>query len=147
MILYTMKSPLLIVLLLILSLLHNAHATEKPIVPNHQSRTIKGWTVLVSDQLIRDDKDALERALELLTSQLDEITRVVPTAAVAELQKVPLWFSPEYPGVQPRAEYHPGAGWLRITNEILPWKKRSNSRTSRSLRKRQSGCRISHSTN
>lgn len=113
MILYTMKSPLLIVLLLILSLLHNAHATEKPIVPNHQSRTIKGWTVLISDQLIRDDKDALERALELLTSQLDEITRVVPTAAVAELQKVPLWFSPEYPGVQPRAEYHPGAGWLR----------------------------------
>jgi hypothetical protein len=24
-----------------------------------------------------------------------------------------LWFSPEYPGVKPRAEYHPGAGWLR----------------------------------
>jgi len=24
-----------------------------------------------------------------------------------------LWFSPEYPGVKPKAEYHPGAGWLR----------------------------------
>jgi dipeptidyl-peptidase-4 len=113
MILYTMKSPCLIVLLLILSLLRDGHAFEKPIAPNHQSKTINGWTVLVSDQLIRDDKNALEIALKLLTIQLDEITRVVPPPAVAELQKVPLWFSPEYPGVQPRAEYHPGAGWLR----------------------------------
>ena len=32
---------------------------------------------------------------------------------MTELRKVPLWFSPEYPGVKPRAEYHPGAGWLR----------------------------------
>jgi hypothetical protein len=37
----------------------------------------------------------------------------VPATAVAELRKVPLWFSPEYPGTQQRAEYHPGAGWLR----------------------------------
>jgi hypothetical protein len=29
------------------------------------------------------------------------------------LREVTLWFSPEYPGVPPRAEYHPGAGWLR----------------------------------
>jgi hypothetical protein len=35
----------------------------------------------------------------------------VPSQAVAELQKVPLYFSPEYPGVKPRAEYHPGAGY------------------------------------
>lgn len=41
---------------------------------------------------------------------------MVPRAAVAELRKVPLWFSPEYPGVQPRAEYHPDAGWLRDNN-------------------------------
>jgi Mlc titration factor MtfA (ptsG expression regulator) len=26
---------------------------------------------------------------------------------------VPLWFNPEYPKVRPRAEYHPGADWLR----------------------------------
>ena len=41
---------------------------------------------------------------------------MVPRAAVAELRKVPLWFSPEYPGVQPRAEYHPDAGRLRDNN-------------------------------
>ena len=37
----------------------------------------------------------------------------MPTNAVTELRKVPLWFSPEYPGVKPGAEYHPGAAWLR----------------------------------
>ena len=26
---------------------------------------------------------------------------------------MPLWVSPEYPGVKPRAEFHPDAGWLR----------------------------------
>ena len=36
-----------------------------------------------------------------------------PPAAVAELRLVPLYFSPEYPGVPPRAEFHPDAGWLR----------------------------------
>ncbi len=79
----------------------------------HQTKSIEGWKVLVSDQLLEKDKDATERALELLTVQLQEVTRVVPKAAVAELRKVPLWFSPQYPGVQQRAEYHPGAGWLR----------------------------------
>jgi len=79
----------------------------------HQSKSIEGWKVLVSDQLLEKDKAATERALELLTVQLQEIVRVVPAAAVVELRKVPLWFSPQYPGVQQRAEYHPGAGWLR----------------------------------
>lgn len=54
-----------------------------------------------------------DRALELLETQLEELARVVPQAAVAELQKVPLWVSPEYPGVKPKAEYHPDADWLR----------------------------------
>jgi hypothetical protein len=79
----------------------------------HQTKSIEGWTVLVSDQLIEKEKAATERALELLTVQLQEITRAVPAAAVTELRKVPLWFSPEYPGVRQRAEYHPSAGWLR----------------------------------
>ena len=38
---------------------------------------------------------------------------MVPAAAVEKLRTVPLWFSPEYPGVRPIAEYHPDAGWLR----------------------------------
>lgn len=78
-----------------------------------QTNTIEGWTVLVNDQLLRDDKTLTATALDLLRTQLQEIARVVPAAAVARLREVPLWFSPEYPGVRPRAEYHPGAGWLR----------------------------------
>ena len=78
-----------------------------------QAQQIEGWTVLVSDELLKHNKAETERALELLTTQLQEIVREVPEAAVVELRKVPLWISPEYLGVPPRAEYHPGAGWLR----------------------------------
>ena len=67
----------------------------------------------ISKKLETDDTEALKVALDLLTKQLQEIRRAVPQTAVTELQKVTLWFSPEYPGVPPRAEYHPGAGWLR----------------------------------
>ena len=83
---------------------------------SHQTRDIEGWTVLINKQLLEKQKDATELALELLTVQLREIIRVVPESAVVELQKVPLWFSPQYPGFQQRAEYHPGADWLRKNN-------------------------------
>ncbi len=77
------------------------------------TREIEGWKVSISKNLEADDPKGLATALELLTAQLQEIMRVVPKSASAELQKVSLWFSPEYKGVPPRAEYHPGAGWLR----------------------------------
>jgi len=80
---------------------------------SHQTNFIEGWTVLVNERLIAEDKAATAKALELLRVQLQEIVRVVPAAAVARLREVTLWFSPEYPGVKPRAEYHPGADWLR----------------------------------
>jgi len=79
----------------------------------YQTNAIEGWKVLVNEQLRREEKPATEQALELLRGQLREIVRVVPASAVARLREVTLWFSPEYPGVPPRAEYHPGAGWLR----------------------------------
>jgi hypothetical protein len=77
---------------------------------SHDERFIAGWKVHVSTKIT---PAALVKALPLLTAQLQEVVRVVPAKAVAELQKVPLWINPEYPGVQPRAEYHPDAGWLR----------------------------------
>lgn len=82
----------------------------------HQTRKIEGWTVHISKDLLRNEASSTKRAIQLLTSQLREIVRVVPKAAVEELRKVPLWFSPEYPGIQPRAEYHPDAGWLKNNN-------------------------------
>lgn len=77
---------------------------------SHDERFIAGWKLHVSTKIM---PAALAKALPLLTAQLQEIVHVVPAKAVAELQKVPLWINPEYPGVQPRAEYHPDAGWLR----------------------------------
>lgn len=82
----------------------------------HIQMNVEGWKVLISDQLLEHEKAATERALELLTLQLQGIAGGLPADAVTELRKVPLWFSPEHPGVQQRAEYHPGAEWLRRNN-------------------------------
>src|SRR5258705_5996166 len=79
----------------------------------HQTNSVEGWTVLVDVRLLSEEKAATTKALELVRAQLREIIRVMPAAAVGKLREVTLWFSPEYPGVKPKAEYHPGAGWLR----------------------------------
>lgn len=76
-------------------------------------RDVEGWKLEIAPRLLTDQADLTARAVELLRTQLHEIVRVVPKVAVAELQKVPLYFSAEYPGEKPRAEFHPGAGWLR----------------------------------
>ena len=89
--------------------LTSLHAAE----PERETRDIEGWTAHISRRLLADDAAATAKALDLLAAQLREIKRIVPAAAVAHLQKVPLWISPEYAGVQPKAEYHPNVGWLR----------------------------------
>lgn len=79
----------------------------------HADRVLSGWTVHVSTRLMAENATEVEKALQLLQLQLDEIVEKVPAKAVAELRKVPLWISPEYAKTPPRAEYHPGAEWLR----------------------------------
>ena len=74
---------------------------------------IQGWRVQVSPKLREQDADALDWALTLLTQQLKTICKLVPPKPLAELKKVTLWLSQEYPKTPPRAEYHPGADWLR----------------------------------
>ena len=83
------------------------------IAARYETNLIAGWTVLVNERLLAGEKPATDQALALLRGQLQEIVRVVPAPAVAELRKVTLWFSPKYPDVKPTAEYHPGADWLR----------------------------------
>jgi hypothetical protein len=78
-----------------------------------QTNVIEGWTTLVDERLLVEDEAQTKRALELLRGQLKEIARVAPPAALTKLREVKLWFSPQYPGVKPTAEYHPDAGWLR----------------------------------
>jgi len=79
----------------------------------YQTRSIAGWTLHIRRELFAQKPELTNRALELLTKQLAEIVRVVPAPALAELRRVPLYFSPEYPGIPPRAEFHPNGGWLR----------------------------------
>jgi hypothetical protein len=75
-------------------------------------RRIEGWAVHIHRGLLEKEGDATAKALALLKAQLQEIIRVVPKPAVVEMQKVPLYFSPEYPAIPASAEYHPGADWL-----------------------------------
>jgi hypothetical protein len=81
--------------------------------PRYQTNSVEGWTVMVDMRLTAEDEAATGKSLELLGVQLREIVHKVPAPAVAKLREVTLWFSPEYPEVKPRAEYHPDAGWLR----------------------------------
>jgi alpha-galactosidase len=90
---------------------HKAGASEP--AATHETRDLLGWTVRVNKALLASAPEATATAISLLKEQLAEVVRVVPPAAVAKLRETPLWFSPEYPGVPPRAEFHPDAGWLR----------------------------------
>jgi len=91
----------------------HAEARHERAQNERETREISGWTVHIHQALFTTDRAATERALELVKAQLETIVRVVPARAVAELKKVPIYLSPEYPGERPRAEYHPNAGWLR----------------------------------
>jgi putative heme-binding domain-containing protein len=92
----------------------NLQAPHAPPVDSvYETRTMRGWTLHINRELLATDARLLAKALEILDKQLKEITEVVPQAAVAKLKEVPLYFNPEYPGVRPVAEYHPGDGWLK----------------------------------
>ena len=79
----------------------------------YESRVLRGWSVLIRLELLTDEKKAeTERGLVLIGKQLEDIERLVPAKAVAQMRKVTLWLSPPY-GKGAGAEYHPGAGWLK----------------------------------
>ena len=75
-------------------------------------REVVGWQVHIDLRLVETEPDATDRAVALLQKQLVEIRQKVPAPAVKELQKVPLYFSPQYPNSAGRAEFHPGRRWL-----------------------------------
>ncbi len=85
----------------------------EPSATAYDTRTVAGWNVKIDRALLESDRKRIDQALVLLERQLRQIDQVVPRPAVQELRKVTLWFSPEYPGIIPRAEYHPNAAWLR----------------------------------
>ena len=100
------------------SIFVHASPTEIPNPEKWTAENLEGWKLYVSTRFNQQnqqgsDQAAVRRARELLQTQLQEVKAVVPPAALEKLQQVSLYFSPEYPGISPRAEYHPGQGWLR----------------------------------
>src|SRR5437870_5790195 len=80
---------------------------------SYQTNVVEGWRVLIDARLLAGNRADTEKVLKLLRGQLHEISEKVPASAVEKLRQVTLWFSPRYTGVAPKAEYHPGAEWLR----------------------------------
>ena len=93
-----------------------AHAAEpktpERVVVPRETRDISGWQVHIHRKLLETEAEDTARALAGLKKMLDEIVRDLPAPAVAELKKVPLYFSPAYQPGRSGAEFHPDAGWL-----------------------------------
>ncbi|HRF60974.1 MAG TPA: hypothetical protein PLH94_13805 [Fimbriimonadaceae bacterium] len=82
--------------------------------PQYSTRDVQGWKLHIRKELLDDENRAeTEKAVRLLEQQLAAVKKTVPNGAVAELVKVPLYFSPTYPKTVPSAAYHPGAKWLQ----------------------------------
>lgn len=80
---------------------------------DYREQECEGWTLHIHRGLEDNEPQSTSLALELLQKQLQEIAKVVPASALKHLREVELWISPEYPNIQPRAEYHPSVSWLR----------------------------------
>lgn len=104
--------PLLLLLLGLARL--PAETTPAQTIFAYEERDLRGWKTHIRRELLTPENRAVtERGLTLIAKQLEETERVVPTKAVTELKKVPLWLSPAYAGKPAGAAYHPGARWLR----------------------------------
>ncbi len=67
----------------------------------------------MDDRLLNGDGAELgKRALQLLQSKLFELTLVMPSDKLPQLQQVPIWLDRTH-GDLKSMQYHPSAGWLR----------------------------------
>ena len=74
-------------------------------------RVIEGFSVHVNNDLLTTHKALGDKALKLLATKLYDITRVVPSKALADLRKVHIWLERDNPqGLC--AVYHPSPRWL-----------------------------------
>jgi hypothetical protein len=93
--------------------LATAPASQPSFTPtsNYTRKEIRGWTVLVNNDLLSGQPKVADKVLELLDAKLLDLTRVVPAAAVEKLQHVPIWLELNNPKV-PGGCYHPSREWL-----------------------------------
>jgi hypothetical protein len=78
---------------------------------DYAPREMLGWQVLVNKELADEHPALAAKVLTLLESQLYQITRVVPEAALAHLRKQKIWVEHKDKNF-PCMCYHPSAEWL-----------------------------------
>jgi hypothetical protein len=80
---------------------------------DYVTQNIEGWTVHTRDTLLESQPAATKVALKLLREQLRFLVRKLPKNAVTFMKTVPIFLSPDYPGLPKGGEYHPSEQWLR----------------------------------
>jgi hypothetical protein len=100
-----MGTPLLF--LALGALLQGYDATDQ-----YDVRRIEDWTVRVHKAFLKDEPELADRTLAELRSQLRQVARRLPEAAVAKLRKIPIWVELNHPK-HPCMAFHPSAKWLK----------------------------------
>ena len=77
----------------------------------YETRNIEGWTVKIAQQLLTDDRQLADRAIDSLNTKLENVKRVIPAKHHQFLQSVPIWLEKSTPGFKGMV-YHPSAKWL-----------------------------------
>ncbi len=78
-----------------------------------ETHDVDGWSLHIARGLLEENREAVDKARGILSSQLSELVRILPPQVVSELREVPLYFSTVYPDGRPGAAYHPNPEWLR----------------------------------
>ena len=121
---------------------------QKSVNPLDKTKTdILGWTLHISPKLLDDSPMETVKAIELLQSQLEEIERVVPAAAVTELKKCRSGSHPSTPGPAHRRNIIPMRAGCGTMLAIPKWHARWSSQMSESSKRNDIGCRILFCTN
>jgi len=82
-------------------------------VPDHEVRSIQGWTVHLDKNLLSDERrNEREEALELLEIHLVRIRKILRKKNVRRIQQIPIVLDLRHDELS-SMQYHPSAGWLR----------------------------------
>src|SRR5437867_1576404 len=92
---------LLLATLLTVPTFANTPTTQPAFTPtsNYTHKEIRGWPIRINNDLLLGDPKTADSLLELLDAKLLDLTRVVPTPAVAKLKHVPIWLELNNPKV------------------------------------------------
>ena len=99
--------------MLFMALISGAAAQTNSFDPEsaYTPRDIEGWRVLVNGKLLAET-NLCDRVIIILSAQLFQITRVVPTPALAKIRQIPIWVELDDP-LFPGSVYHESPDWLR----------------------------------